>query len=110
MNKYVSMPNLRLEETIFEARGKRVMLDSDLAKVFGVSTMRLNEQFKRNIGRFPPDFAFQLTRQEFTTLISQFAISKRHLIEPPLDPNRKEIGFHVRETAPIYRVRSRKGF
>jgi hypothetical protein len=52
------------------------MLDSDLAKVYGVSTSQLNQQYKRNQSRFPEDFAFQLTRQEFAALISQIAISK----------------------------------
>jgi len=53
------------------------MLDSDLAAIYGTSTMRLNEQYRRNRSRFPEDFAFVLTRQEFTRLISQFAISKQ---------------------------------
>ena len=175
----------RIEEMIFLIRGQRVMLDSDLARIYGVSTMRLNEQFKRNAGRFPSDFAFQLKQQEFTNLISQIAISSSHggrrklpwvftehgalmlasvlnspvaveasvrvvrafvlmreqmaahkelagkladleqrvgghdaaihdlfealrqLIEPPLPENRREIGFHVRETAPPYRIETR---
>jgi hypothetical protein len=59
-------------------RGQRVMLDSDLAAIYGVSTMRLNEQFRRNRERFPEDFAFVLTRKEFTNLISQNAISRSH--------------------------------
>jgi hypothetical protein len=54
------------------------MLDSDLAAIYGTSTMRLNEQFKRNRKRFPDDFAFVLTREEFTNLISQNAISRSH--------------------------------
>jgi hypothetical protein len=58
-------------------RGKRIMLDSDLARIYGVSTMRLNEQFKRNRERFPASFAFQLERQEFAGLISQIAITKK---------------------------------
>ena len=66
-----------VENTIHLVRGKRVMLDSDLAAIYGVSTMRLNEQVRRNLKRFPSDFAFRLTRQEFTVLISQFAISKK---------------------------------
>ena len=66
-----------VENTIHLLRGQRVMLDSDLAAIYGVSTMRLNEQLRRNLKRFPSDFAFRLTRQEFTALISQFAISKR---------------------------------
>jgi hypothetical protein len=68
----------RIDSLILTVRGQRVMLDSDLAKVYGVSTMRLNEQLKRNLSRFPNDFAFQLTRQEFANLISHFAISSSH--------------------------------
>ncbi len=52
------------------------MLDSDLARLYGVTTMRLNEQVARNPDRFPKDFAYQLTQQEFTNLISQIAISR----------------------------------
>jgi len=178
----------RIESLIYTIRGLRVMLDSDLAKIYGISTMRLNEQFKRNSSRFPSDFAFQLTQQEFADLISQIAISKkgrggrrklpwvftehgalmlasvlnspiaveasvrvvrafvlmreqltankelaqklgelesrvsghdeaiqnlfeaiRQLVEPPLPENRKQIGF-MRETAPPYRVKTRRRF
>ncbi len=67
-----------LEPSIFIIRGQRVMLDSDLAEIYGTTTMRLNEQFKRNRKRFPADFAFVLTREEFTNLISQNAISSSH--------------------------------
>src|SRR5947208_16427864 len=67
-----------IESAIYLLRGQRVMLDSDLAAIYGTSTMRLNEQFKRNRKRFPDDFAFILTREEFTNLISQNAISKSH--------------------------------
>jgi ORF6N domain len=52
------------------------MLDSDLAQLYGVTTSRLNEQVKRNIDRFPRDFAFQLTRAEFDSLRSQIATLK----------------------------------
>ena len=67
-----------IESAIYSLRGQRVMLDSDLAAIYGTSTMRLNEQFKRNRKRFPDDFAFVLTRKEFTNLISQDAISRSH--------------------------------
>jgi hypothetical protein len=67
-----------LESAIHLIRGQRVMLDSDLAAIYGTSTMRLNEQFKRNRKRFPDDFAFVLKREEFTNLISQNAISRSH--------------------------------
>jgi hypothetical protein len=64
---------------IHTIRGQRVMLDSDLAALYGVSTGRLNEQVKRNRDRFPPDFMVALTRREVTNVISQFAISSsRH--------------------------------
>jgi hypothetical protein len=64
-----------LESTIHLIRGQRVMLDSDLAVIYGVTAKRLNEQLKRNRPRFPDDFAFQLTAQEFTNLKSQVATS-----------------------------------
>ena len=67
-----------VEKAIHLVRGQRVMLDSDLAAIYGVSTMRLNEQRRRNKKRFPSDFAFQLTRKEFANLISQFATSRSH--------------------------------
>jgi len=177
--KITPMP--RIEGMIYLIRGRRVMLDSDLAKIYGVELKRLNEQVRRNVERFPEDFAFQLERQEFTNLKSQFATSSSHggkrklpfvftehgalmlasvlnspvaieasvrvvrafvwlreqiiankelaeklselesrvtghdgaitnlfeairqLVNPP-EPPRREIGFHVRETAPPYRV------
>ena len=68
----------RIDSLILTIRGQRVMLDSDLARIYGIATMRLNEQFKRNRKRFPSDFAFQLTPHEFAILISQFAISRSH--------------------------------
>ncbi len=179
-------PLIPLEELIHSLRGHRVMLDSDLARVYRVTTGQLNQALKRNPDRFPADFAFQLTRQEFATLISQSVISKtgrggrqklpwvftehgtlmlasvlnspvavsasvrvvrafiflreqlaansemarkltelesrvsghdeavtrlfdaiRQLIEPPLPADRRQIGLHIRETSPPYRVRSR---
>jgi hypothetical protein len=60
---------------ILIVRGKRVMLDSDLAVLYGVKTGRLNEQVSRNIKRFPEDFMFHLTREESINLKSHFAIS-----------------------------------
>ena len=56
-------------------RGQRVILDSDLAGLYGVSTGRFNEQVKRNLLRFPSDFMFRLTDQEYCSLMSQIAIS-----------------------------------
>jgi len=176
----------RIEQMIYLIRGQRVMLDSDLARIYGVTTSALNQALKRNIGRFPNDFAFQITADDLEFLMSQIVTSKggpggrrklpwvftehgalmlatilnsptavaasvrvmrafvwmrehiaankelarkladledqvgahdkaitdlfeaiRQLIEPPLPENRREIGFHIRETAPPYRVRRR---
>ena len=177
-------PVWRIEDMIYLIRGQRVMLDFDLARIYGVTTKRLKEQFRRNAERFPKDFAFELTNQELASLRSQIATSSLHgghrylpvaftehgalmlasvlnsqtaveasvqvvrafvlmreqlaahkelaqklselesrvsghdeaivnlfeairqLIEPPLPENRREIGFHVREAAPPYRVRA----
>jgi hypothetical protein len=68
--------DLALSRLIHEIRGQKVMLDEDLAEVYGTTTKALNQAIKRNVHRFPPDFAFQLTRQEVTTLRSQFVTSK----------------------------------
>lgn len=62
-----------IEAMIYEIRGMRVMLDSDLADLYGVSTKRLNEQVKRNLERFPDDFLIVPNSQELEELRSQFA-------------------------------------
>lgn len=64
-----------ISNKIYFIRNQKVMLDSDLASLYGVETKRLNEQVKRNITRFPEDFMFQLTELEFQNLKSQFATS-----------------------------------
>jgi hypothetical protein len=61
---------------IVTVRGKSVILDTDLARIYGVPTFRFNEAVKRNRNRFPEDFMFQLTRDEAASLTSQFAMSK----------------------------------
>ncbi|MEI8086572.1 MAG: ORF6N domain-containing protein [Paludibacter sp.] len=65
-----------IQNKIYLIRGLRVMLDRDLAEMYGVETRRLNEQIKRNMKRFPEDFMFQLTVAEFENLKSQFATSR----------------------------------
>jgi len=69
------IPIERIEKAIYLIRGEKVILDSDLAALYGVTTTRLNEQVRRNLERFPEDFAFRLTREEFGGLISQIARS-----------------------------------
>ena len=66
----------QIETLIYVVRGRQVMLDADLAKLYGVETRRLNEQVKRNIERFPADFMFQPTKDEITNLMSQNATSR----------------------------------
>lgn len=72
----MALPNL-VAPRIHLIRGRQVILDSELAALFGVPTKRLNEQLRRNRARFPEDFAFRLTRGEVRSLRSQFATSKR---------------------------------
>ena len=75
-NQPAVAPAVMIENLILTIRGQRVMLDSDLARIYRVTTGRLNQALKRNSKRFPADFAFQLTRQELVALISQSVISK----------------------------------
>ena len=65
------LKDINIESLIHTIRGQRVMFDSDLAMLYGVTTSRLNEQVKRNINRFPDDFMFQLTKEEWNALRSQ---------------------------------------
>jgi hypothetical protein len=70
------VPVDRIERAILFIRGQKVLLDEDLAELYEVETFRLNEAVKRNLDRFPEDFMFQLTHEEWEGLISQIAISK----------------------------------
>jgi len=70
----VEIPVERLEKAIFLIRGEKVMLDRDLAELYGVETRKLNQSVRRNLERFPSDFMFELTRDEIAG-ISQFVTS-----------------------------------
>jgi len=72
-----------IEQKIYLMRGQKVMLDKDLASLYGVKPIRLREQVKRNIKRFPEDFMFQLNEKEINIMVSQNAI-----------PSRKYLGGH----------------
>ncbi len=65
-----------IRNSVYRIRGHQVMLDSDLADIYGYEVKRLNEQVKRNISRFPEDFMFQLTREEVDLVKSQNATSR----------------------------------
>jgi len=75
------IPTQQIERAIFLIRGQKVILDTDLARLYGVTAKRLNEQVKRNRHRFPDDFAFQLSSAEFASLRSQIAISSQQPID-----------------------------
>jgi hypothetical protein len=73
----LTIPAERIQQCIHLIRRQKVMLDKDLAALYGVPTKRLNEQVQRNIDRFPSDFMFQLNDEEAKVLRSQFATSKK---------------------------------
>ena len=78
MNDIIPIENIT--GLIYLIRGKKVIMDRDLAVLYGVETKRLKEQVKRNIERFPEDFMFELSKSEFTSWRSQFATSNRDKI------------------------------
>ncbi len=78
-DKELTTPN-NIQDRIYTIRGVQVMLDRDLAELYGVKSIRLREQVKRNKDKFPDDFMFQLTNSEVVFMVSQNAIpSKKHL-------------------------------
>ena len=88
----ILFPLERIDRAIFLVRGQRVMLDADLAAVYGVQTRVLNQAVTRNLERFPPDFMFQLTWEETTALRSQFVIlngSADHVPRTAGSPDRR---------------------
>ena len=76
------LTNVDIESLIRTIRGQKVMVDFDLAMLYGVKNKRLNEQVKRNIKRFPDDFMFQLTKEEWIVLRSQIAATKQSENQP----------------------------
>ena len=76
-NNSLIVPDEVIMNKIFVIRRQKVMLDNDLSELYGVETKRLKEQVRRNINRFPEDFMFELTREEYQSLRSQNATLKR---------------------------------
>jgi hypothetical protein len=76
MSNVRAVPLERIENRILIVRGRKVLLDADLATLYGVSTKRFNEQVRRNAARFPEDFLFRLSAGEWDSLRSQFATLK----------------------------------
>lgn len=75
MNDLVTKENVIIENLIYEVRGKEIMLDSDLALLYGVETKRINEAVKNNVEKFPERFAFRISEKEFLDLKSKFSTS-----------------------------------
>jgi hypothetical protein len=75
--KELNAGDQEIAEKVYLVRGRKIMLDKDLAEMYGVETKRLIEQVNRNPLRFPAEFMFRLTNEEFDVLRSQFATSKR---------------------------------
>ena len=93
-NDIIEAPAFNLEELkshIYIVRGKQVMLDRDLAELYGVETKRLNEAVKRNIGRFPEDFMFRISEMEWDGLTKQMVI--------PIDNMRSQIATSYSQNA-----------
>mgnify|MGYP002514470781 CR=1 FL=1 len=76
---------LRIDERIYSVRGRQVMIDRDLAELYGVETKQLNRAVKRNIERFPDDFMFQLTKDE--CLRCQFGTLKNYILPHLIESN-----------------------
>jgi len=82
----------QIQNMIYEIRGQKVMLDRDLAILYEIEVKRLNQAVKRNIERFPEDFMFQLTDDEWNSLRSQFATSKSLISQNVISNDEDEIG------------------
>ena len=82
-NELISTNNNEIKNLIYVIRGKQVMLDSDVARLYQYPTKRINEIVRRNIARFPTEFCFQLSDNEFLNLRSQFATSslEKNMVE-----------------------------
>ena len=86
-----------LQNRVYVIRGQQVMLDYDLAEIYGYEVKRLNEQVKRNIGRFPEDFMFQLTREEIDFVKSQFATSRNYNMYEGQEGGRRKLPYAFTE-------------
>lgn len=86
-----------IENKIYIIRGQQVMIDRDIAQLYGVETRRLNEQVKRNAERFPEEFCFQLTRNELDSVMSQFATSPNNNIFQGQDGGTRKLPFAFTE-------------
>lgn len=83
MEKEILLANKSMQDIIYDIRGVKVMLDYDLATIYGVETRTLNQAVKRNMERFPPDFMFRLTEEEWDALMKQNTMSSQIVMTYP---------------------------
>ncbi len=100
MESIIHLTEEKLAQRIFFIRGEKVMLDFDLAELYGVETKRLKESVRRNMERFPEDFLFELSPDEYKSLRTQIASLKRdairQLITEKNEP-RNPVGFKIKK-------------
>ena len=94
-NDIVHIEQKDIANLIYTVRGQKVMLDSDLAKIYGYETKRLNEQVKRNITKFPDDFMFELTNDEVQDLWSQNATANINVMSRSMPKVFTEQGIYM---------------
>ncbi len=83
MEKEILLASKSMQDLIYDIRGVRVMLDYDLATIYGVETRTLNQAVKRNMERFPPDFMFKLTEEEWFALVQKISMSSQIVMTYP---------------------------
>ena len=107
MNELQVINNIKIEDMIYEVRGKQVMLDSDVAKIYHVETKRINEVVKRNLNRFPEEFCFQLTKEELDNLFlkSQIVTSNNSTSYKGLYSSRSQIATLNRKSGRGYNIK-----
>lgn len=97
MEKEIILTDNSIQDIIYDIRGVKVMLDYDLAAIYGVETRSLNQAVKRNIERFPPDFMFKLTEEEWFVLVQKISMSSQIVMTYPEKRPKKAIPYAFTE-------------
>lgn len=97
MEKEIILTDNSIQDIIYDIRGVKVMLDYDLAAIYGVETRSLNQAVKRNIERFPPDFMFKLTEEEWLVLVQKISMSSQIVMTYPEKRPKKAIPYAFTE-------------
>lgn len=97
MEKEIILTDNSIQDIIYDIRGVKVMMDYDLAAIYGVETRSLNQAVKRNIERFPPDFMFKLTEEEWLVLVQKISMSSQIVMTYPEKRPKKAIPYAFTE-------------